>query len=439
MKKLLTIACAAIAALSFNSCNTADENDAFKTAVAERITKSSETPAAGKTITKPKYDTVYSVSSNQEAIAKISTIQTTIQNGGGTTQPLRFELKITDPTPLTIADITDLKNSLQALYTANPAVRIGLDFSSAQFDNNVITTSSLFGRPNQNLYLESFVFPSQVADGLSLGDWYFAYNPNLKYVQLPKNLAGFNYNGFYCYNPPAGSDLKVEIPASVKNLNNAFYNAQSLTEVILNEGLESINYGDFYYCINLKSIEIPGTVRFIDQSAFRQCSSLKKLVLKEGLQEIKTSAFQYAFSDDAEPFEIPSTVTTIGGYAFVFAKIKSLKIPATVTDLGDRIFEYCNKLETIELNTNYTKTYGALLQDCTALTKIVIGENVTNISKITYGASDFPNLSSVEFKNPKSWSVSGVGPIPEADLKDPATAAAKVKQYCDKTWTRSDS
>ena len=83
MKKLLTIACAAIAALSFNSCNTADENDAFKTAVAERITKSSETPAAGNTITKPKYDTVYVVSSKSDAITKINEIKTAIQTTGG--------------------------------------------------------------------------------------------------------------------------------------------------------------------------------------------------------------------------------------------------------------------------------------------------------------------------------------------------------------------
>lgn len=83
MKKLLTIACAAIAALSFNSCNTADENDAFKTAVAERITKSSETPAAGNTITKPKYDTVYSLSSKNDVIAKLASINTAIQTGGG--------------------------------------------------------------------------------------------------------------------------------------------------------------------------------------------------------------------------------------------------------------------------------------------------------------------------------------------------------------------
>ncbi len=285
------------------------------------------------------------------------------------------------------------------------------------------------------------MFPTQISDNLELGGYSFCGDTNLKYVQFPKNLAGFNTENrsfsYYASGTPP-SILKVEIPAGVKKLNNIFYSAKSLSEVTLHEGLESINSGDFYNCINLKSIEIPGTVRLIDGSAFENCSSLKKLVLKEGLQEIKEYAFQYAFSDDAEPFEIPSTVTTIGNNAFMYAKIKSLKIPATVTNLGDRIFQYCNNLETIELNTNYTKTYGALLQDCTALTKIVIGENVTNISKITYGASDFPNLSSVEFKNPKGWNVSGVGTIDEADLKDPATAAAKVKQYCDKIWRRSD-
>ena len=172
-------------------------------------------------------------------------------------------------------------------------------------------------------------------------------------------------------------------------MNNAFHNAQSLTEIILNEGLESIGYEDFYYCKNLKSIEIP------------------------------------------------ATVTTIEEYAFQGAKIKSLKIPETVTSLGDRIVQECNKLEFLELNTNSTAS--ALLNNCPALKTLVIGEKVTDIAKITYSASDFPNLSSVEFKNPKGWNVSGVGPISEADLKDPATAAAKVKQYCDKAWTRSDS
>lgn len=81
MKKLLTIACAAIAALSFNSCNTADENDAFKTAVAERITKSSETPAAGNTITKPKYDTVYNVTA-ENIVEKLTEIKTGLDTGG---------------------------------------------------------------------------------------------------------------------------------------------------------------------------------------------------------------------------------------------------------------------------------------------------------------------------------------------------------------------
>lgn len=429
MKKLLTIACAAIAALSFNSCNTADENDAFKTAVAERITKSSETPAAGNTITKPKYDTVYSLSSKNDVIAKLASINTAIQTGGGTTQPLRFELKLTDTTPLTTADITVLTNSLQALYTANPAVRIGLDFSSAKFDNNVITTSSLFGRYNQNLYLESFVFPSQVADGLSLGDWYFAYNPNLKYVQLPKNLAGFSGSNFYCYNPPIGSDLKVEIPASVKNLNYAFNYAQSLTEVILNEGLEYIE--DFSGCKNLKSIEIPGTVTTIKNYTFQDCTSLKEVKLNEGLTSIEYCAFYKCTS--LETINIPSTLTSIGGSAFYHTAIKNIKIPETVT-LAANAIAYCPSLESVEINTR-TITNNAFYL-CSVLKTVVIGENVSRIKD--YAFNSVP-LESVTFKNPKGWNVSGVGPIPEADLKDPATAAAKVKQYCDKTWTRSDS
>lgn len=289
----------------------------------------------------------------------------------------------------------------------------------------------MFGRPNQNLYLESFVFPSQVADGLSLGDWYFAYNPNLKYVQLPKNLAGFSGYNFYCYNPPAGSDLKVEIPASVKNLNNAFSNAQSLTEVILNEGLESIDYNNFYGCKNLKSIEIPGTVTTIQYYAFQNCTSLKEVKLNEGLTSIEYCAFYKCTS--LETINIPSTLTSIGSTAFYHTAIKNIKIPETVTLAGNAI-AYCPSLESAEINTR-TITNNAFYS-CSALKTVVIGENVSKIED--YGFNTVP-LESVTFKNPKGWSVSGVGPIPEADLKDPATAAAKVKQYCDKTWTRSDS
>ena len=362
------------------------------------------------------------------------------QRGGGTTQSRTFEIKLTDTNPLTISDINTLKASLQALYSADSSVRIGLDFSSAKFKDDVITTDSLFNSSWTNLYfLETFVFPSQITDGLTLGYNYFCYNPSLKYVQLPKNLIGYSSYAFQCSEPSGfdtSSGLKIEIPAGTKKLNKAFYYAQTLTEIVLNEGLESINGGDFYYCKNLKSIEIPKTVTTIGNLAFEYCSSLKKLVLKEGLQTIGSQAFRQAFSNDVEPFEIPGTVTTIGDYAFMSANIKSLKIPATVTNLGDRIFEYCHNLETIELNTNYTGTYGALLEDCTALTTLVIGENVTNISKITWSISNFPNLSSVEFKNPKGWKAGGVD-ISEDDLKDPATAAQKVKQYCDKNWTRS--
>ena len=326
------------------------------------------------------------------------------------------------------------------MYAQNNNIRIGLDFSSAKFADDVITSSSeVFGEYTYDLYLESFVFPSQVSDGLKLGGNYFYHKLYLKYVQFPKNLAGFkgynDNNAFYCYNPLADSDLKVEIPASVKKLNGAFNYAQSLTEIILNEGLESINTYDFYECKKLTSIEIPGTVTIIEKDAFTNTSSLKKIVLKNGLKTIGEYAFRNAFSDDIEPFEIPATVTKIEAYAFHGAKIKSLKIPETVTSLGEKIVQECNNLELLELNTN-SIYYNTLLSSCPALKTLVIGEKVTDIAKITYSVSNFPNLKSVEFKNPKGWKVDGT-PVSEDILKDTTKAAEYVKANCTKHWTRN--
>ena len=84
MKKLLTIACAAIAALSFNSCNTADENDAFKTAVAERITKSSEAPAAADTskFKKPTFKKTVYAGTKQEVMDFVKSVNRSIAMGG---------------------------------------------------------------------------------------------------------------------------------------------------------------------------------------------------------------------------------------------------------------------------------------------------------------------------------------------------------------------
>ena len=325
------------------------------------------------------------------------------------------------------------------MYNANSAVRIGLDFGSAKLDESVISTNQMFA--NGNSYLKSIVFPSELSQSLTFGNQYFFTNPSLEYVQFPKNIAGLGNAMFSSYSssylPAATASLKVEIPETVKNLNNAFMGTTNLTQIILNEGLEIILPGDFIYCNNLKSIEIPSTVKSIGYNAFLGCTSLKKLVLKNGLESIARNAFSSAFSEDIEPFDIPSTVKTLEDGVFEHSKIKTAKIPGTVTSIGKYLFQDCTKLEFCEINTKNIPSY--TINFCSALKSLVIGENVESIaSTIVYNPDNIPSLTSVEFKNPKGWSVSdGVGPIPEKDLKDKAKAAQLIKQYYNKTWTRS--
>ncbi len=332
---------------------------------------------------------------------------------GGGTEYLNVEFKYTGSEPLSNDDFYNIYIALDDIHrNEKDSFRAGLDFSSAKFKDEVINYS---GRISYYKFLKSFVFPEKISDNLTLAVEWFKGCINLEYVKLPSNL---------------------------NKLGSEVFKYSAIKAMALNEGLTAIGSSAFNGDTNLEAIEIPGSVTEIGEYAFQSCTSLKKLVLKEGLQTIGSYAFNKAFADDVESFEIPNTVTTICYYAFSESKIKSLKIPSSVTSLGDEIIQNCSKLKSLELNTNVLHInayYNVLLSGCTELTTLVIGENVRLINKFTGSISNFPNLSSVEFKNPKGWSVSGVGPIPEADLKDPATAAAKVKQYCDKTWTRSDS
>lgn len=102
--------------------------------------------------------------------------------------------------------------------------------------------------------------------------------------------------------PKAGA---LQIPATVRA---GKYNL-SVTKVAAGAFAE-LNRGGHW----LTSLEIPGSVRHIDNAAFRNCVNLTKVRLHEGIQVIGNRAF---CADSAlTTVTIPSTVDSLGGYAF---------------------------------------------------------------------------------------------------------------------------
>lgn len=78
----------------------------------------------------------------------------------------------------------------------------------------------------------------------------------------------------------------------------------------------------FYDCDSIRNILVPDGINSIGYYAFASCDSLKNVTLPDGLKTIDTSAFEYCYG--LTSIVIPATVTSIGNEAFYYSGITKL-------------------------------------------------------------------------------------------------------------------
>ena len=78
---------------------------------------------------------------------------------------------------------------------------------------------------------------------------------------------------------------------------------------------------------------------------------------------------------------IPSTVTSIGEYAFFNSRVAKVTIPSGVTSIGERAFWGCKTLTSIEIPTSVTSIGSQAFYGCRGLTKVTIPSGVTSIGE----------------------------------------------------------
>lgn len=86
----------------------------------------------------------------------------------------------------------------------------------------------------------------------------------------------------------------VTIPADVKIIDKMCFISTDVKEVILPEGVESIEERAFSCCNKLRKINFPETLNAIKERAFYGCVSLAEVILPERLAEIGDYAFHCA-------------------------------------------------------------------------------------------------------------------------------------------------
>ena len=134
-------------------------------------------------------------------------------------------------------------------------------------------------------------------------------------------------------------------------------------------------------------IKIPSTITHIGECIFDSCYNLSTIIVAEGNKNYKivdgvlysidgTSIIQYPPNKQSETnnYEIPDTVTSIGGGAFLNSRLTSVTIPDSVKEIGDKAFMYSD-ISKIVLPDNLITIGDEAFALC-KLTKITIPASV---------------------------------------------------------------
>ncbi|MBR2347346.1 MAG: leucine-rich repeat protein, partial [Clostridia bacterium] len=235
--------------------------------------------------------------------------------------------------------------------------------------------------------LESIVLP----EGVTLIEASaFANCENLSTVKLPTTLKEIGNSAF----ENCDSIEEIRMPDALTSLGEfAFANCDNLELIVFSKGLRTLPLGCFRDCIaletvvipegitaignevfsncnNIVSVSLPTTLTEIGESAFADCRHLSSIRIPEGIVDIKD--YTFAHCERLESVVLPSTLKTIGKEAFIGCNLllnvvlpdglttideaafqhlgvnasvnDIIIIPASVTSMGNRVFDYCYRL-----------------------------------------------------------------------------------------------
>ena len=186
-----------------------------------------------------------------------------------------------------------------------------------------------------------------------------------------------------------GNKTNLVIPATLNGLkveeieDNAFYQNQSLTSVIIENGIEEIGNKAFYNCTGLTKVTIPDSVTDIGDSAFSYCVYLTDVTLGKGIDEISNNCFSH--DTRIESIVIPEGVKELDDGAFEeCTHLKEVSLPSTLTEIGKYAFAYTYNLSEIALPENLQTIDEGAFYFNSALTEVTVPASVKNIGNYAF-------------------------------------------------------
>ena len=306
-------------------------------------------------------------------------------------------------TSITVDDenaVYDSRNNCNAIIeTATNKLILGCSTTELPYDVVEIGNNAFINEVN-DLYISKNCLSLTIGSGNNINNLYLPYSlevfdnksqiENIYYSGTIENwcsvksqaeysvfddFARFNGEHLFVVNSNSWKEVAGEITIAETALNIANFAFEGLNINRVNiEGVKTIGAGAFRNCTNLTTILLTEGLTKVNENAF-ECSSPNPVdVYFDGTIEDwcniefanlqshplyagKNTVGQFYIKNDTE-FEvlkdltIPSSITEIKPFAFVYNNLNTLTINDSVITIGEKAFSYCEILQEVVLSNN---------------------------------------------------------------------------------------